>query len=109
MGIPIKNWSEQEFLRAYKEVYDDLENKGFKPKFHKLDNESSNEIQKCIASRNTDVQFAPPDMHRQNAAECAVCTWKNHFIAILASVNPMFPIANWCRLIPQANITLELM
>ena len=109
MGIPIKNRSEQEFLRAYKEVYDDLENKGFKPKFHKLDNESSNKIQKFIASRNTDVQFAPPDMHRQNAAERAVRTWKNHFIAILASVNPLFPIANWCRLVPQANITLNLM
>ena len=80
MGIPIKNRSEQEFLRAYKEVYDDMEKRGFKPKFHKLDNKSSAEIQKFIASRNANVQFAPPDMHRQNAAERAVRTWKNHFI-----------------------------
>ena len=48
-------------------------------------------------------------MHRKNAVERAVRTWKNHFIAILAVVNPLFPIANWCRLIPQANITLNLM
>lgn len=48
-------------------------------------------------------------MHRQNAAEKAIQTWKNHFLAGLASLPKDFPIIHWCRLIPQANITLNLL
>ena len=74
-----------------------------------MDNETSAEIQEFIRGRKVDVQFAPPEMHRQNAAERGVRTWKNHFIASLASLPADFPIANWCRLIPQTNLTLNLM
>ena len=97
-GIPITNCTEDKFLHAYKEVYDELETKGLKPNFHKMDNKSSKEIQDFITSRKTDVQCSPPDMHRQNAAESAVRTWKSHCISGIASVHSKFPIANWCRL-----------
>ena len=73
-----------------------------------MDNESPKEIQDFVASRKTDVQFALPDMHHQNAAERAVRTWKNNFIVGLASLHPKFPSANWCRLIPQTKMTLNL-
>eukprot|EP00957_Ditylum_brightwellii_P037761 2855494-Ditylum_brightwellii.AAC.1 len=48
-------------------------------------------------------------MHRQNAAEKAIQTWKNHFLAGLESLPKDFPIIHWCRLMPQANITLNLL
>eukprot|EP00957_Ditylum_brightwellii_P015819 1191447-Ditylum_brightwellii.AAC.1 len=48
-------------------------------------------------------------MHRQNAAEKAIQTWKNHFLTGLASLPKDFLIIHWCCLIPQANITLNLL
>ena len=45
LGAPIKNRSEVEFLRVYKKVYSELQSKGFKPNFHKMDNETSTELQ----------------------------------------------------------------
>ena len=51
----------------------------------------------------------PPHFHRHNSAECAIQTFKNHFIARLASTDLNFPLSNWCRLLPQAELTLNLL
>ena len=51
----------------------------------------------------------PPHIHRRNSAERAIQTFKNHFIAGLASTDPNFPLSNWCRLLPQAELTLNLL
>eukprot|EP00957_Ditylum_brightwellii_P147740 11250839-Ditylum_brightwellii.AAC.1 len=48
-------------------------------------------------------------MHQTNAAESAIQTWKNHFIAGLASLSVDLPITHWCRLITQANLTLNIL
>eukprot|EP00957_Ditylum_brightwellii_P092490 7042967-Ditylum_brightwellii.AAC.1 len=48
-------------------------------------------------------------MHWTKAAEKAIQTWKNHFIAGLASLPSDFPITHWCRLITQANLTLNIL
>ena len=53
--------------------------------------------------------MVPPKTHRSNAAERAIQTYKNHFKAGLASLDPDFPIKEWDRLIPQANLTLNLL
>lgn len=108
-GIPIKNRSELEFLKAYQSVYDDLKMKGYTPKLQKIDNETLHKIIRFICKNYIHLQFTPPHQHCQNAAERAVCTWKNHFLSGLASLPPNFPMAYWCRLIPQCNITLNLM
>jgi hypothetical protein len=51
----------------------------------------------------------PPGLHRRNAAERAIRTVQNHFIAGLCSVDPNFPIHLWDRLVPQAEISLNLL
>jgi len=48
-------------------------------------------------------------MHRRNKAERAIRTWKNHFIATLAGVDPDFPMCAWNELIKQAEITVNLL
>ena len=40
----------------------------------------------------TVVKIARPHSHRRKAAEYAICTFKNHFVAGLASVDINFPI-----------------
>jgi hypothetical protein len=51
----------------------------------------------------------PPDTHQRNLAERAIQTFKSHFIAILAGVDPSFPMSLWDRLTPQAVTTLNLL
>ena len=41
------------------------------------------------------LQLVPPHVHRQNAAERAIQTWKNHFLAGIATLDPNFPIQEW--------------
>jgi len=48
-------------------------------------------------------------MYRRNAAERAIRTFKNHFIAILYSTDPDFLLRLWDRLLPQALTTLNLL
>ena len=56
-----------------------------------------------------EYQLIPPHIHRRNASERAIHTFKNHFIAGLANTDPNFPLSNWCRLLPQAELTLNLL
>jgi hypothetical protein len=56
-----------------------------------------------------EYQLVPPHCHRRNAAERAICTFKEHFVAGLASVDPEFPLHLWDRLLPQAEMTLNLL
>ena len=49
----------------------------------------------------TVVQFLPPHSHIGNAAEDAIRTFKNHFVAGLVSVEKK-PIYLWCRIVKKA-------
>ena len=46
--VVIKNRTQGELLRSYKEVYDYLKTKRYKPQLHKLDNETSEEVELFI-------------------------------------------------------------
>ena len=62
-----------------------------------------------MQKQKTSFQLVPPHTHRANAAERAIQTFKAHFTAGLASVDPEFPVAEWDRLLDQAFITLNLL
>ena len=75
-----------------------------------MDIEFSKEYQATIRNRwKVQFQLVPPDMHRQNAAERAIQTFKSHFLAILAGVSPYFPRHLWDLLLPQTKMTLNLL
>jgi hypothetical protein len=48
-------------------------------------------------------------MHHQNRYERAICTFKDHFLAILAGVDSAFPLYLWDLLLSQAELTLNLL
>ena len=50
-----------------------------------------------------------PDHHQVNAAERAIQTFKNHFLAVLASVDAGFSLQLWCYLLIQAEMTLNML
>jgi hypothetical protein len=51
----------------------------------------------------------PPPCHRRKAAERAIRTFKEHFVAGLTSVDPIFPLYLWDKLLAPAEITLNLL
>ena len=106
---PIKNRCAQEILRAYNKLYEYLKSKGYTPKLQRLDNEASNLLIQSLKQKQIDFQLVPPNSHRRNAAERAIRTFKNHFIAGLCSVDPHFPLQLWDKLLQQAVITLNLL
>jgi hypothetical protein len=54
-------------------------------------------------------QLVPPHCHRNNAAEGEIRTFKEHFKSGIDTVDPAFPIQLWNRLLPQEEITLNLL
>eukprot|EP00957_Ditylum_brightwellii_P170286 12962258-Ditylum_brightwellii.AAC.1 len=96
-------------MRAFDVLHDYLQQRGLKPKYIKLDNEASAALVHNMKNKKIDVQLAPSHMHRSNAAERAIQTFRDHFIAGLASTDPKFPPQLWCCLLPQATLTLNLL
>ena len=107
--VPIKNRNAESILEAYQQVHAKLVQAGLKPQLHRLDNECSQILKDFMAEEKEDYQLVPPGIHRRNSAERAIRTFKNHFIAGLASTDPNFPLNLWDRLIEQSHITLNLL
>ena len=95
--------------KAWQKTHDRLKENGYAPSIHILDNECSQDLKKAFKKNNIDFQRVPPHSHRRNAAERAIQTWKNHFIAGLSSCDPNFPLSEWDHLLPQAELTLNLL
>jgi hypothetical protein len=75
-----------------------------------LDNKASSTYKEAITFKwNTTFQLIPPDMHCCNRAERAICTFKDHFLAILANIDAAFPPYLWDLLLLQAELTLNLL
>jgi hypothetical protein len=107
--IPIKSRSASEWIKAYDNIHQELRVKGFKPKLQTLDNEASAALKNFFTEHDIVYQLVPPHCHRRNAAERAIRTFKEHFVAGLSSVDPTFPLNLRDRLLPQAEITLNLL
>ena len=84
---PMESRETADMVGAYKEIYEYLQSKGFAPKLNTTDNECSKTIQKYIASQECELQFVEPNNHRVSATERATETFKNHFVAGLATVD----------------------
>ena len=95
---------------AYKHLLLRLKRAGVQPKKHVLDNEVSDSMKDMIRDDyHMTLELVPPGCHRRNAAEVAIRNFKAHFLSILAGTGPNFPLQLWDRLLPQAEITLNLL
>ena len=50
---------------------------------------------RIIESTNAKIQFVLPGIHRINAAEQAIHTFKEHFVTGLCTVDKIFPLQVW--------------
>jgi hypothetical protein len=106
--VPMKSRSASEWNKAYDHIHQELTSKGFKPELQNLDNKASAAL-KSFSQQMMEYQLVPPHCHRRNAEERIIHTFKEHFVAELASVDPDFPLHLWDRLLPQAELTLNLL
>lgn len=106
----MKNRTSRSILNAFKNVHARLCAAGVRPRLPRFDNEASERIKEFLGNKNIDFQkLVPPHVHRRTAAERAIRTFKNHFIAGLCSVDKNFPIHLWDRLLVQAELSLNLL
>ena len=61
-----------------------LKNRGLNIDLKNLDNEASQNYKAIIKDKqDMDSQLVPTHIHRRNAVECAIRTFKAHFLAVL--------------------------
>ena len=59
--------------------------------------------------KQVDAQKVSPHNHRANVAERMIETGKHHLISGIAGTDKKFLITQWDRLIPQTQMTLNMM
>jgi hypothetical protein len=107
--VPMNSSYASKWVKAYDSIHQELTVKGFKPKLQTLDNETSTALKNFFTANDISYQLVPPHCNRRNAAERAIRTFKEHSVAGISSVEPSFPMHLWDRLLPQAEITLNLL
>jgi hypothetical protein len=109
LAQPIKDRKAPELLKAFQVMEQELVARGLKPKLMKLDNEASKLLKMYLHQQDITFQLVPPYSHRQNSAERAIISFKDHLISGLCSTDKSFPMHLWDRLLPQAVITLKML
>ncbi len=105
----LRNRTGPEIKRGYLKIYSLLKDRGCAPTTFILDNEISTILLNAFEKEQLAYQLVPPHNHRRNAAERAIQTWKENFIAGLCSVHPDFPMLEWDRLTFQGMMTLNFL
>jgi hypothetical protein len=75
----------------------------------RLDNEALQLLKLHLHDKDITFQLVPPYSHRRNTAERAIRSFKDHLIAGICSMDKVFPMHLWDRLLPQAVITLNML
>ena len=109
LAYPIAGLDDVSIFNAYEIAFDKLTAKGFKPKLNIMDNQATKYIKKFLTAENCALQLVEPHNHRVNAAERAIQTFKNAFIAALATTDRDFPLQLWDRLTPQMMNCLNML
>jgi hypothetical protein len=95
---------------AYNAIMTRLAARGLSVDLQILDNEASAANKHTITfTWQAKFQLVTPDMHRWKRAEQAIRMFKAHFLSILAGVDPTSPPYLWNLLLPQTELTLNLL
>ena len=99
MEEPMRNLTEVEMVKSYHVLEDRFNNYGVTPKRNILDNETSEYFKDIIIKNKITFQLVPPHDHRRIIAKNTIQTFKNELVSILCSVDEIFPMHLWDRLL----------
>lgn len=105
----LKNRQAKTLVDAWERLHQKLTVHGHVTTNFVLDNECSAELKAAMKKHKKQYELTPPNMHRRNAAERAIRTFKNHLMAGFATCDKDFPVAEWDRLLVQAELSLNLL
>jgi hypothetical protein len=106
---PMRSRSKEEMIQAYVKIINRMRLAGLGLKKHTLDNEALEAFKQCIQEQQMQYKLFPPINHQCNQTECAMQTFKAHFISILTGINDKFPLSLWCHLLEPTELTLNLL
>eukprot|EP00804_Cyclotella_cryptica_P030065 CCRYP_016955-RA/>CCRYP_016955-RA protein AED:0.37 eAED:0.35 QI:0/-1/0/1/-1/1/1/0/377 len=105
---PFQSRHDRHRIAVHGRIMTRLRNRGHLVEHQILDNEASKDYRHAITQVwKATYQLVPPNVHRANAAERAIHTFKAHFLSILAGIDPAFPNYLWDKLLPQTKLTLS--
>ena len=106
---PMKSKNDIEMSRVFKTVYENLEKRGIKPKFHIMDNEASSTVMSWLDRNKVDAQKVSPHNHQANTTERMIETTKHHFIAGMEGTDENCPSREWYRGVAQSQRKLNML
>ena len=110
LQAPFLNRKDKHIIRAYNSIMQKLADRWHNVDIQIFDNEVSAEFKKTIKNDwGATYQLVTPNVHRWNIAEGAIRTFKVHFLAFLAGVDPDFPKYMWDNLLVQRELTINLL
>ncbi len=110
LATPVASLDDKSIFKAYNMQFDNHTSKGYKPKINIMDNQATKHIKAFLTEQQCQLQFVKPHNQRLNAAERAIQTFKDAFIAALATTHSDFPLQLWGTTItPQVQTTLNMM
>ncbi len=76
--------------------------------YQRMDNETSRLLERFMQQEGIEIEYVPPHNHRANPAERAIQTAKNHLVSALCGTHPNFPANLWDKLLPQVELTMNI-
>ena len=85
LAEPLISSSERKLVRATRVLHSYLSAHGLTPQYQMLDNECPVGLTQFLRDSSVGFKLVPPHLHRTNAAERAIQTYKDHLVASLSS------------------------
>ena len=89
---PLKLRREHKLIHAYSALHTHLPNRGPVPQVQMLNNKYPTGLKQVTPNAGVAFQLVPPHLHRTNATERAIATYKDHIISGFSSCDPSFPL-----------------
>ena len=109
LSQPMKVRSETELVTTYTTKPKKLTKHSFKPQIHHLYNKPPKSLKAFMTEMDEKFQLTPPHIHRVNDAKWLIYTFKKHLTSGVCSIDPDLPFHLWCRLMQQADTTLNML
>lgn len=101
--------SAESYVEAYQRASDFFVSNHCKPFQFVLDNEKSDALVAWFVEKKYGYTFVAPNQHRANQAERIIEQVKPIIIAMLAGADEDFPAKLWSKVVPQAELVLNVL
>ena len=98
LATPIVGLNDVSIFQAYKQQFEMLKSKGFKPKLNIMDNQAMKHIKMFLTENECKLQLVEPHNHLVNVAKQAIQTFKDAFMSALATTDSNSPLQLWDKL-----------